>query len=365
MKSLLFRTSMLFLVAVCASCVRDDRPQDTLVRFDTLPSCTEDFTTYTKFITDNQFGLSVQNLYHPNIFLYDSKKAPWRPINGRRETLGGRLAKYYVATVHPDQKEFDWNIDVVPGAAFAPWMGEGEIEGEVTPAPSLRDNRFFPPKGPSPLVGRNICLYGPWVRDLGNDSQREIHPAEAIWWRNEPGSNSDVQLIVVQDAAIHRFTERADYDFDEDHDGTDDFNPGWAPWVTYPQTEEIKIPFQYDPRVGSYAVITIDEERSLHVVTRLSPELDDVDNGAAHKLKAASRLGTESFNQPTLVEVHESRDSHQGIQFTDLCRSSTGIVSGNVRVLAAIGRANTRDAGFMVLRLTKSFKVNDEQVATQ
>lgn len=368
MKSMPFYTSVFLMAAISATCARDNTSQDTLVRLDTLPPCTEDFAGYANFVTKNQFGVSVQNLYHPDIFLYDSKKAPWRPINGRRETLGGRINKYFVATVHPDQREYDWNIDVIPSAAFAPWMGEGMIECEVTPALSLRDNKFFPPKGresESPLVGKDICLYGPWVRDLGNDGQREIHPIEALWWRNISGSNSDVELILVQDAAIHRFTEIADYDFDEDHDGTDDSNPRWAPWVKYPQTEEIKIPFQYDPRSDRYSVIKIEVEKSLNVVTSLYRELEDADDEAEHKLKASSRLETTEINQPTLTEVHESRDSHLGIQFTEICKSSTGIISGNIRVLAAIGHPTNRRAGFMVLRFMKTFKTNSGQVATQ
>ncbi len=369
MKTRRFRTAVFFLVAAAsASCTRDDLPQDTLVRLDTLPPCTEDFTSYAEFVNAHQFGISVQNLYHPNILFFASRKAPWRPISGRRETLGGRLGKYFVATVHPDQNEHDWNLDVVPSAAFAPWMGEGMVECEVTPAVPLRDNRFFPLKGsgkPSPLLGQDLCLYGPWVRDEGNENQREIHPTEAIWWQNRPGRNEDVELILLQDGAIHRFTELADFDFDEDQDGEDDFQPGWAPWVKYPQTEEVELPFQFDPTTGRYSVVEIEEERSLNVVTRLFRELDDSDNGAVHRLRGANRLGTTGFDQPILAEVRESRDSHLGVQFADLCRSPAGAVHGNVRVLAAIGRPNTRDPGFMLLRFVKRVEVNSGPVATQ
>ncbi len=243
-------------------------------------------------------------------------------------------------------------------------MGEGSIECEVTPASSLRNNSFFPQKGQEDecaLVGKNICVYGPWVRDIGHNNQQEIHPAEAIWWQNVTGNNSDIELVLVQDAACHRFAEIADYDFDEDHDGTNDYEAGWVPWVQYPQTEEIKIPFQYDSHTGRYIIISIEEVTSSNIVTALYPELADTDNGTDHKLKPTSRFATTAFNQPILAEVQEgsSTGPNLGIQFTDLCKSSTGIISGNIRVLTAIGHANTRDAGYMVLRFRMSSAVND------
>jgi hypothetical protein len=368
MKNTLFFAPFI-IIAAASSC--DDKPQDTLVQLDTLSSCSGDFTSYKDFVINNQFGISVQNLYHHNIFLFDSKKAPWRPITGYRATLGGQLKKYYVATEHPDQNEYDWNIDVAPGPAFATSMGEGSIECEITPAQDFHNNIFFPSQGHEDectLIGRNICVYGPWVRDLGNDNHREIHPAEAIWWQNVAGNNADIELMFIQDAAIHRFTENADFDFDEDHDGTNDFHAGWAPWVQYPQMEEIKIPFQYDPGTGRYPIINIEEVKSSNIVTALYPELADTDNGTEHKLKAISRSQITAFNQPTLVEVHEerTRGPNLGIQFTDLCKSANGIICGNVRILTAIGHANTRDAGYIVLRFKTSSAVNDDgQISTQ
>ncbi len=375
LRALGFASMFVMVAAVLSSC--DNKPQDTLVRLDTLPSCSSDFTSYKDFVVNNQFGISVQNLYHHNIFLFDSKIAPWRPINGYRATVSGRFYHYEVddshnaSSGHDAQCEYDWNIDVTPGPAFVTSMSEGSIECEITPASSLRNNSFFPQKGHEDecvLVGKNICVYGPWVRDIGNDSQQEIHPTEAIWWQNVTGSNSDIELVLVQDAACHRFAEIADYDFDEDHDGTNDYEAGWVPWVQYPQTEEIKIPFQYDSHTGRYIIINIEEVKSSNIVTALYPELADTDDGTDHKLKATSRFAIIAFNQPILAEVQEgsSTGPNLGIQFTDLCKSSTGIISGNIRVLTAIGHANTRDAGYIVLRFRISSGVNDNgQISTQ
>lgn len=158
----------------------------------------------------------------------------WKPISGNREVLCGQFANYYVASGHnassghEQQCESDWNIDILPSAAFAPSMGAEQVEGEVTPPLSLRSISFFPiagHEGECSLVGKPIAIYGPWVFDLGNDSQREIHPAEAIWWRNSVSGNADIELILLQDAACNRFDDRSFYDFDEDGDGQPDSEP--------------------------------------------------------------------------------------------------------------------------------------------
>jgi hypothetical protein len=359
----LWNLGALFVV-MAASRACQQQPEDTLVQLNTLPACTSEAGDVATFVAQHQFGISVENLHHHNIFRYDSKKAPWRPITGYRATVCGRLENYYISDGHDDQDEYDWNIDVVPDPPFSPSMGAEAIEGEVTPATTLRTNPYFPPKGrerESPRIGKAICLYGPWVRDLGNDAHREIHPSEAIWWQNTEGKNLDLQLIFLQDAAIHRFTENADYDFDEDHDGTNDYYAGWAPWVQYPQTERVDVPFEYDPKTAVYRVITIGETQSSSVVTALDPELADSDNGNVHKLKAKSRFDFMSyFSQTTIVEVHEgaSAGPNVGVQFSGLCTATGGVVRGNVRVLTALGHVNTRAAGYQVLRFTSSTAVN-------
>ena len=365
MKAAPFYASVILLLSLNpTSC--EEKPEHTFVRVDTLPTCTEDFTCYTDFVIANQFGLSVQNFRHHNIFRFASKKAPWKPINGYRATVGGRLDNYEVATKpHPEDLEYDWNLDVTPNDAFVPFVGSEVIAGEITPAVDLRENKIFPPQGKegrSPLLEKTICMYGPWVRDKGNENRPEIHPAEAIWWQNKPGSNLDVGLMIIQDGSINRFTDFCHYDFDEDGDGVDDFQPGWMPWVEYPHIEEVKIPFQYDPRTLRYAVIKIEEVKSDIIVTAQYPELsDDADDGANHELKTSPPPNAPVFREETLVEVREGEDSNLGIQFTDVCKSTNGVITGNVRVLTAIGQPDTRAPGFIYLRFRISLATNRPQ----
>ena len=351
---------VLFLSLAPPSC--EEKPEHTFVTFAALPSCSQEFIDQSDFVKVNQFGISVQNLKHHNIFRFASKKGPWKPITGLRATVGGRLDKYKVVTIHAvDQREYDWNLDLFPSPPFVRSMGEDKIQGEITPAVGLRNNNIFPPQGREdecPLIDKNICMYGPWVLDIGNERQREIHPAEAIWWQNRPGDNSNVELMLIQDGAIIRFTEFCDFDFDEDGDGIEDFQPGWAPWVEYPHMEEVKIPFQYDPKTLRYTVIKIEEIRSFKIVTELYPELGDDDDGATHKLKLSPAPNMPFFRDTTLVEVREDRDQNLGVQFADVCKSSTGIIRGNIRVLTAIGEEDTRDPGFIYLRFRTSSATN-------
>jgi hypothetical protein len=257
-------------------------------------------------------------------------------------------------------KEFDWSLKVSPNAPFIPFLKEGDILGKVTPPPKLRDDEFFIPVGEGQrlLVGKEICMYGAWVLDAGSRDQREVHPVEAIWFKDNPGDNSDVHLFLIQDATVKRFTEFSNYDFDEDDDGHGEFQPGWAPWVTFPQTEEIKIPFQYDPQVGRFAVIQVLQVKSLNISTDLDPALTDSDNPPDHKLRPRTRFNTTGFDAPTLVHVIEAPAPTKGIQFTDICRSPNGVINGNVRVLVALGLPGSRETGMMRIRFHTSFSNN-------
>ncbi len=122
----------------------------------------------------------------------------------------------------------DWNFFVMPNSEFSflinealphknetffmsssGWHknieGQYQIEAEVTPDQSLYDNIFFPKgitydtinpgtpfqtivkkKSNDPdinLEGKEVCFYGPWVREWFHHNRPEIHPSEMIWWK--------------------------------------------------------------------------------------------------------------------------------------------------------------------------------------
>lgn len=351
-------------------------PTDTFIRLDTVKVCTSEDEESFHFISNSELGLTVKNYDHENIYRYSAKTAPWKPINGYREVLCGQFSRYHVDSSHntdsghDHQCESDWNIDIVPSAVFAPSMGAGQVEGEVTPPLSLRSISFFPTEGNEsrcPLTGKPIAIYGPWVSDLGHDNQREIHPAEAIWWQNSGAGTADIELILLQDAACNRFDDRSFYDFDEDGDGQPDSEPLWVPWEVYPQIEEVKIPFQYNGSNGNYTVMHIEEVEAENITTFLNPNLLDSDDGNDHKLKGTSLLGITPFNQPTLVEVQEepSASVNYAIRFVDVCKAKDGTLMGYVQVLVSLGNANASDKhGYTVLHITQTVASNGPENGT-
>src|SRR5262245_16918487 len=99
------------ILAALAATGCDETPEDTRVIVEALPTCDEQFVADSDFVVAQQFGVDVRNLYHHNIFRFDSKRAPWRPITGFRASVCGNVDGYYIDTGHEDQDEYDWNID--------------------------------------------------------------------------------------------------------------------------------------------------------------------------------------------------------------------------------------------------------------
>ena len=226
------------------------------------------------------------------------------------------------------------------------FFGDVNIECEVTPPYPLREYNLFGSVIPNNFIPqRSICVYGPWVIDHGNGDQQEIHPTEAIWFPTKTTNLSEIDLFLIQDASIRRFSERIDF-LDPNRN---ELEPGenWVPWVENPQTEEIKIPFQFISQLNIHALITLKEISSLYVTTVLFPELSDSDDGNIHRLK---------INGQTVVEVREdvTKSANSGVQFKDICKSSNGnnfMIHGNVVIYSSMGRVATEDRGFHHLRI--------------
>jgi hypothetical protein len=368
---------------------------DTTVRQQSLSVCSDDFRAAFRQATNNNFGLLVQNLHHHNIYGYYGRLGSWIPIDGYRATFGGIVTSYEVYAGNPG--EYDWNIIVHPGASSAAMFSQASslaesrvtpyersrwwdlprskwhdcggcnnccVECEVTPPESFRHSIWFPPKGSgiaSPLVGRDVRFYGPWVLDTYHGSRPEIHPAEVIWFQRIKGDSRQIDVMIVQDAS-NRFDDNSDYIFDTNQDGVAESFPGWRPWVLFPQMEEIKVPFRYDPGTGQYTVIEVEHVQGSNVRTSRYPELADSDDGTNHKLKVTRLpLGVTGIPLPTIVEVNEtgSASTRVGVQFSNICLSDD-VIMGYVRVLTAVGYPAS-GAGYQILRITKSSAVNQRR----
>jgi hypothetical protein len=358
MRNILFCIFITFAGFAC----NDELPIDTVIKKSSLMPTEEVYYAQSKFINDHLFRLSVKNLNKHEIGLYKAKPA-WTPKSGLRATLKGKLTKYNVDTEHVNQDEYDWIFIINPDPVFQNQFGSKTVECEVTPSDNFHESPWFPAKDtdkPSPLLRKQLCLYGPWVNDDKGSNHPEIHPIDALWWREREESNDYVILTLVQDAAKGRFRNIGDYDFSSGFDGG-----GWVKWVNYPQEEAILIPFEYNSSGNEYPKIDIEELHAINVTTALKPEFVDSDNGTNHKLKL-NENGAFASQMPTIIEVNEplGKSLNLGVQFKEISIEGDGIIRGFISIKAAIGHPETKDEGVLVLKFHFSKGVNRDELPT-
>src|SRR5262249_23926849 len=116
----------------------------------------------------------------------------------------------------------------------------------------------------SPAVGKDVCVYGPWVTDGNHGHRPEIHPAELIWWRQQreipreglfttDGDrilSLDYLHVAIQQDASNRFdldgyfpnkTDFLSCGFDGSEFSCPTY-PGWTrPWAGPPRKSQLRI----------------------------------------------------------------------------------------------------------------------------
>jgi hypothetical protein len=204
----------------------------------------------------DQLGVDVIDPLGHNIGMAAARNN-WWPVDGSKHVLVGELDHYYV--YNGDGDEMDWNICLAPDAAFrfildqvAETMsvddreddlvelrdGSGyAVECEITPDEDYWLNPYFPilplvGSAPSPLIGRTVGVYGPWVRDHYHGGRPEIHPCEAIWWLSDdnPPNVAMSRLILVLQDDSERFARPEDYN-----------GPIPRPWSAFPRRANITL----------------------------------------------------------------------------------------------------------------------------
>lgn len=187
-------------------------------------------------VDGTQLGVDVVDTANhkigPNIAKRDWEGLNWYPIDRFQHVLVGDVDRY--GFYDGSGAEADWNIYIKPSPDFAFILDDALpnadpdqvhqcertsgycMEAEVTPDQNFYDNPFFPKNDPSPMVGHAIGVYGPWVAEEAHGWRPEIHPAQALWWR-DPAPNStatanlrEYHLMVVQDDS-NRFDRTDDY----------------------------------------------------------------------------------------------------------------------------------------------------------
>jgi hypothetical protein len=123
------------------------------------------------------------------------------------------------------------------------------------------------------------------------------------------------------------------------------------PWITYPQSEEIKIPFTYDPATREYTALKLHVVQALAITTDQQEEWRDSDGGTEHSLVRGGPQGM-MVNAPVLVSVQEEQANDKDIVvgFTNITRDDQGIIRGYVQLRVALGEAPGAE-GVMVLEV--------------
>ena len=368
-------------------------PEDTVIESKAVPLATEEEIRKFEFTKSSSEGLWVFNPTNEDISYVKAKANDgFQPVNGKKMVLCGRLIHFSV--YNGDGPEYDWNLNIVPNRDYEPlydhvrslvgstsnWTtckinnrNQKCIQAEITPDENLYDNEWFPKlktvrtgfgvrqeNQPSPLVGKIIGVYGPWVMDLDEDhgSKPEIHPCEIIWWRNRFMHREEYFICGIQDDS-NRFDKISHFSFD----GTQPLQ--WIPWALPPITSVFRIPFEYTGRFSDPLVVNIDELRKQRVVTSTIPNGGDSDNGRDHILRFKLSLQDVVAVGPSniLVEVHENFDvgSRLGVRFVELRRKGNGSIIGYIQLTTAYGEGVEGTEGFHMLKVNVRYPVRPFQ----
>ena len=301
----------------------------------------------------------------------------WIPLSSEKQTICGVLDRFGVFDGGEslgesifDDSEMDWNLFIIPNDEFSfliedalkykggkgiycqedKWHTCGNnkvpcLEAEITPDESFYENPWFPKSTKvSPLEGREVCFYGPWVRECLHAHRPEIHPSEMIWWRE----SNDYFMMFVQDDS-NRFDSRDNFEL------KGSVPSDWKPWAAPPLTAQFRIAFEVKPNEHALPIpgikpqqMVIRELHSRFVVTENDKKAKaDSDDGKNHKLVYKGRVLL------SVLEAFEN-ESNLGVQFVDVSKRGNGVIQGYVQLTTKIGGADIRgDEGYHVLKASK------------
>ena len=194
-----------------------------------------------------------------------------------------------------------------------------------------------PRHGSSPLVGHQLGVYGPWVAEEAHGWRPEIHPSQALWWRDPASGNSaadlhDYHLLVVEDDS-NRF------------DRQENFSGNVVrPWSKPP----IDMLFRIAVRVPVGQILRINVEelfgRHVHDIGSSSPDLT---------LALEPHLSTLGGTQ---VHLHlGGNPRHLAVKFESFTERSHLTKSegfrGYVALRCRVGKDDRGDEGYCALRV--------------
>ena len=353
---------LVLLLTACAN-------TNTVLTTASTPVCTADAVAEWNRIVDQQQGVRGEDPVGFNIADFPAERFGsvinnWYPNSGFKETLCGRLHHFNV--YDGSGAEMDWNNFVIPAPGFEylitdvlPYKGgsgtwcqddnwhdcagqDDCMEAELTPDDSFYESPWFPKStGSSVLEGRDICMYGPWIRECVHGHRPEIHPAELTWWKERWQSADLFWLMALQDDS-NRFDTEDDFDIEGS------LPAGWREWGAAPMTARFSLPFAAAPTpLGGVVEFGIGEAFARNVVTGEDAEASrDADDSTGHAIEYNGKIVLRAIeNQP--------RDVDLGVTFTDVCRRAGNALQGYVTITTKTGVNNDGEEGYHVLYVTR------------
>jgi hypothetical protein len=260
----------------------------------------------------------------------------WRPVTGFKRAVCGVVAKFeFENRGAPHEEDCNHLIrprlehcEVVAGGLAhtcdtgdSPCPNGACIMTEITPDDAfLAGNEFFcerpSDRNTSELVGREVCVYGPFVKEETPSPTGEIHPAELFWWRGDLGERvaptDALWLMAFQDDSA-RFDTRDKYVFI----GRAQPGPTWRPWAAVPRAAQFFLAFAIDP-AGPKRTLHIQRHSAVNVFTKDDPgaRADD-DDGFEHAIEYDGKIVLQ------VDEPGEAFDDELGVRFVELCRDGS------------------------------------------
>lgn len=276
----------------------------------------------------------------------------WTPKDILKQTVCGTLD--HAGFFHTITAEYDWDNYIDPWhidryGIFAEHPNAQPcqrhpthtcISAEVTPPAKLRRNNQWWnwDTQSSALIGRSVCVYGPWVGDGGHGDRPEIHPSEVIWWRekeldgllDKDADRVPFYILLVQDASA-RYAHRSQYVLE----GT--APPKWEPWVA----KELKHTF----------VLPFLRQRDDKEPVKFEVQADG--HGARPRADKSTAVGLKGIAETTVYG-----ELGAGVAASvDVCNRPNGDVQGLLSIDASVSLpvCETCEAeGFAAIRVTRS-----------
>lgn len=164
------------------------------------------------------------------------------------EPVGAFQNAFQDALTYTSDKNQVWNCDIPDNPRSSnDHSAPNCFEAEVTPLEEFRsDNPWFHPDNSNTLgIDKKVCAMGPWVEEDVHGGRPELHPVEAIWWKDKTAPLWT--FIEVQDSS-HRFEDRSDFV---------DTPADWTPWAASPRQQDLRVAAKLDVHSSGISEYTV------------------------------------------------------------------------------------------------------------